>query len=129
MGEAFDKVARMLRLGYHEAADEHQYSAQARRVAEDLDWEPMRGHPGAVLETLAREGNDRAVRLPTPLERRGVSRAARDGPWRSLITSPRVETHGQGSTMFSYSGLKTAVLGQAQQVRTSHTRGVGSFGV
>src|ERR671933_1304562 len=66
-GEAYDKVAKMLGLGYP---------------------------GGPVIERLAREGNDRAVHLPTTR----LTHADRNAP--TL----------KGDLDFSFSGLKTAVL-------------------
>jgi len=66
-GEAFDKVAKLLGLGYP---------------------------GGPVIDRLAREGNDRAVALPT-----------------TRLTHPdRNAPELKGDLDFSFSGLKTAVL-------------------
>lgn len=66
-GEAYDKVAKLLGLGYP---------------------------GGPIVDTLAREGNDRAIDLPTPR----MTHADRNAP---LL---------KGDLDFSFSGLKTAVL-------------------
>jgi N6-L-threonylcarbamoyladenine synthase len=66
-GEAYDKVAKLLGLGY----------------------------PGVpVVDRLARQGNDRAISLPTTR----LTHADRNAP------------HLKGDLDFSFSGLKTAVL-------------------
>jgi tRNA N6-adenosine threonylcarbamoyltransferase len=66
-GEAYDKVAKLLGLGYP---------------------------GGPVIDKTAREGNDRAIDLPTPR----MTHADRNAP---LL---------KGDLDFSFSGLKTAVL-------------------
>ncbi|HZP48214.1 MAG TPA: tRNA (adenosine(37)-N6)-threonylcarbamoyltransferase complex transferase subunit TsaD [Vicinamibacterales bacterium] len=66
-GEAYDKVAKLLGLGYP---------------------------GGPVIDTLAKQGNDRAVPLPTTR----LTHADRNAPER------------KGDLDFSFSGLKTAVL-------------------
>ncbi len=66
-GEAYDKVAKLLGLGYP---------------------------GGPVIDRLARQGNDRAIALPTTR----LTHADRNAPER------------QGDLDFSFSGLKTAVL-------------------
>src|SRR5256885_1522861 len=66
-GEAYDKVAKLLGLGYP---------------------------GGPVLDRLAKEGNDRAIALPTMR----LTHADRNAP------------HLKGDLDFSFSGLKTAVL-------------------
>jgi N6-L-threonylcarbamoyladenine synthase len=66
-GEAYDKVAKLLGLGYP---------------------------GGPVIDRLARDGNDRAVPLPTTR----LTHADRNAP------------HLKGDLDFSFSGLKTAVL-------------------
>ena len=73
VGEAFDKVARTLRLGFHQNAETHKYSAQAVEEARQSDHDPITGHYGAVLEALAREGQEGAVKLPIPLIQKPVS--------------------------------------------------------
>ena len=71
-GEAYDKVAKLLGLGYP---------------------------GGPVIDRLAREGNDRAVALPTTR----LTHADRNAP--AL----------KGDLDFSFSGLKTAVLRHVQK--------------
>jgi N6-L-threonylcarbamoyladenine synthase len=66
-GEAYDKVAKLLRLGYP---------------------------GGPVIDRLAKQGNDRAVALPTTR----LTHADRNAP------------NLKGDLDFSFSGLKTAVL-------------------
>lgn len=66
-GEAYDKVAKLLGLGYP---------------------------GGPIIDTLAREGDDRAIDLPVPR----MTHADRNAP---LL---------KGDLDFSFSGLKTAVL-------------------
>src|SRR5947208_7718061 len=66
-GEAYDKVAKLLGLGYP---------------------------GGPVIDRLAKNGNDRAVHLPTTR----LTHADRNAP------------HLKGDLDFSFSGLKTAVL-------------------
>jgi N6-L-threonylcarbamoyladenine synthase len=66
-GEAYDKVAKLLGLGYP---------------------------GGPVIDRLAKQGNDRAVHLPTTR----MTHADRNAP------------HLKGDLDFSFSGLKTAVL-------------------
>jgi N6-L-threonylcarbamoyladenine synthase len=66
-GEAYDKVAKLLGLGYP---------------------------GGPVIDRLAKQGNDRAVQLPTTR----LTHADRNAP------------HLKGDLDFSFSGLKTAVL-------------------
>jgi len=66
-GEAYDKVAKLLGLGYP---------------------------GGPIIDRLARQGNDRAVRLPATR----LTHADRNAP------------HLKGDLDFSFSGLKTAVL-------------------
>jgi N6-L-threonylcarbamoyladenine synthase len=66
-GEAYDKVAKLLGLGYP---------------------------GGPVIDRLARQGNDRAIPLPTPR----LTHADRNAP------------ELKGDLDFSFSGLKTAVL-------------------
>jgi N6-L-threonylcarbamoyladenine synthase len=75
-GEAYDKVARLLGLGYP---------------------------GGPVIDRLARDGNDRAVSLPTMR----LTHADRNAP------------ELKGDLDFSFSGLKTAVL--------RHVRGTGAL--
>jgi N6-L-threonylcarbamoyladenine synthase len=71
-GEAYDKVAKLLGLGYP---------------------------GGPVVDRLAREGNDRAVRLPG-----------------TRLTHPDRNAPGlKGDLDFSFSGLKTAVLRHVRQ--------------
>jgi len=80
-GEAYDKVAKLLNLGYP---------------------------GGPVIDRLARDGNDRAVRLPTMR----LTHADRNAP------------HLKGDLDFSFSGLKTAVL---RYVRDREQSGRGAL--
>jgi len=72
VGEAFDKVARMLRLGYHQRCADEGYTEQAREEAEATHFEPIQGHYGAVLESLASEGDEFSIQLPVPLQQKPV---------------------------------------------------------
>jgi N6-L-threonylcarbamoyladenine synthase len=81
-GEAYDKVAKLLGLGYP---------------------------GGPVIDRLAREGNDRAVPLPTTR----LTHADRNAP------------HLKGDLDFSFSGLKTAVL---KYVRAREASAAGPLG-
>ena len=74
-GEAYDKVARLLGLGYP---------------------------GGPAIDRIARDGNDRAVDLPTPR----FTHADRNPPPPDLVTAPGAEHTAE----FSFSGLKTAVI-------------------
>ena len=82
-GEAYDKVARLLGLGYP---------------------------GGPPIDRLAREGNDRAIDLPTPR----FTHADRNPPPPDLMTRPfpKADAH---LAEFSFSGLKTAVVRHLQQ--------------
>ena len=75
-GEAFDKVARLVGLGYP---------------------------GGPIVDRLAREGNDRAVQLPTTR----LTHADRNAP------------ELKGDLDFSFSGLKTAVLHYVNGMKAS----------
>jgi N6-L-threonylcarbamoyladenine synthase len=77
-GEAYDKVAKLLNLGYP---------------------------GGPVIDRLAGQGNDRAVRLPTMR----LTHVDRNAP------------HLKGDLDFSFSGLKTAVLRHVRQRRQEMT--------
>jgi N6-L-threonylcarbamoyladenine synthase len=81
-GEAYDKVAKLLNLGYP---------------------------GGPVIDRLARQGNDRAVQLPTMR----LTHVDRNAP------------HLKGDLDFSFSGLKTAVL---RHVRARRDREGDVFG-
>jgi N6-L-threonylcarbamoyladenine synthase len=82
-GEAFDKVAKLLGLGYP---------------------------GGPIIDRLARDGNDRAVRFPTTR----LTHADRNAPER------------KGDLDFSFSGLKTAVLRYVRERQASHRPGFSS---
>jgi N6-L-threonylcarbamoyladenine synthase len=79
-GEAYDKVAKLLGLGYP---------------------------GGPIIDRLAAEGDDRAV----PFPKTRLTHADRNAP------------HLPGDRDFSFSGLKTSVLGQVTALRTE--RGLG----
>jgi N6-L-threonylcarbamoyladenine synthase len=77
-GEAYDKVAKLLGLGYP---------------------------GGPVIDRLARDGDDRAIPLPTTR----LTHADRNAP------------ELKGDLDFSFSGLKTAVLHYVNRERGTHT--------
>jgi N6-L-threonylcarbamoyladenine synthase len=82
-GEAYDKVAKLLGLGYP---------------------------GGPIVDKRAREGNDRAVALPTTR----LTHADRNAP------------ELKGDLDFSFSGLKTAVLRYVRQREEQHGAGPGA---
>src|SRR5262249_55684140 len=83
-GEAYDKVAKLLGLGYP---------------------------GGPVVDRLARQGNDRGVRLPTTR----LTHADRNAP------------ELKGDLDFSFSGLKTAVLRHVREHPPSSDREVADI--
>jgi N6-L-threonylcarbamoyladenine synthase len=82
-GEAYDKVAKLLGLGYP---------------------------GGPAIDRLAREGDDRAVHLPTPR----FTHADRNPPPPDLMTRPFPPAMAHLAE-FSFSGLKTAVVRHLQE--------------
>src|SRR6266699_3374277 len=78
-GEAYDKVAKLLGLGYP---------------------------GGPVIDRLAKQGNDRAVKLPTT----------------RLTHADRKAPQLKGDLDFSFSGLKTAVLRYVRDREAGQTR-------
>jgi tRNA N6-adenosine threonylcarbamoyltransferase len=82
-GEAYDKVARLLGLGYP---------------------------GGPAIDRLAREGDDRAVDLPTPR----FTHADRNPPPPDLMARPFPPAMAHLAE-FSFSGLKTAVVRHLQE--------------
>jgi tRNA N6-adenosine threonylcarbamoyltransferase len=82
-GEAYDKVAKLLGLGYP---------------------------GGPAIDRLAREGDDRAVDLPTPR----FTHADRNPPPPDLMSRPFPPAFAHIAE-FSFSGLKTAVVRHLQE--------------
>jgi N6-L-threonylcarbamoyladenine synthase len=82
-GEAYDKVAKLLGLGYP---------------------------GGPAIDRLAREGNDRAVDLPTPR----FTHPDRNPPPPDLMSRPFPPAFAHLAD-FSFSGLKTAVVRHLQE--------------
>jgi tRNA N6-adenosine threonylcarbamoyltransferase len=82
-GEAYDKVAKLLGLGYP---------------------------GGPAIDRLAREGDDRAVNLPTPR----FTHADRNRPPPDLMSRPFPPAFAHIAE-FSFSGLKTAVVRHLQE--------------
>jgi N6-L-threonylcarbamoyladenine synthase len=82
-GEAYDKVAKLLGLGYP---------------------------GGPVIDRMAREGNDHAVRLPVPR----FTHADRNLPPPDLLTQDSPAGR-RPLAEFSFSGLKTAVVRHLQE--------------
>ena len=97
MGEAFDKVARLINAEAALSALDNKYGLSASSVA------AAPRHGGAVMEALARYGDERAVRLPVPLRHVPSSHRRSDDP-------------GAARLAFSFSGLKSAVSRAVQQL-------------
>ena len=92
-GEAFDKVARLLELGYP---------------------------GGPAIQAAAETGDPRRFRLPRPLTRQGRRTEIRpDAQASSLPTI--LPVRGEHRFNFSFSGLKTAVLNLMRQIEREGT--------
>lgn len=116
LGEAFDKVARMVRVGRHTAAgtlpEPAPHPPAPHPEAVPPPWAgfsptrsaslpqdpPVLGHLGAALEALAREGDPQSHRFTVPL-------SGNRGKTQAFHGRKRPAPH----IAFSFSGLKTAV--------------------
>ncbi len=91
-GEAFDKVARLLALGYP---------------------------GGPAIQAAAKIGDAHRFQLPRPLSRRVGRTHKKDGS--ALSTPTFLPGHGEHRFNFSFSGLKTAVLNLMRQLEREGT--------